>query len=112
MYAFQLKQVGIAIDPHLLIDRAQVEFMETRAAMAQLAPLVAEARGLEGIDDGDYVAVIRALKKDTIPNAQLEARYRKVIDALDALIRTHSNADAQTRPMVLRNEIGTASGRE
>src|SRR3546814_3387263 len=81
LYAFQLKQFGIDIDPQLLIDRAQVEFMETRAAMAQLAPLVAEAKGLEGIDDGDYVAVIRAMKKDTIPNDQLEARYRKVIDA-------------------------------
>src|SRR3546814_9734080 len=42
LYAFQLKQFGIDIDPQLLIDRAQVEFMETRAAMAQLAPLVAE----------------------------------------------------------------------
>src|SRR3546814_12971290 len=59
LYAFQLKQFGIDIDPQLLIDRAQVEFMETRAAMAQLAPLVAEAKGLEGIDDGDYVAVLR-----------------------------------------------------
>src|SRR3546814_8163359 len=74
LYAFQLRQFGIDIDPQLLIDRAQVEFMETRAAMKQLAPLVAETKGLDGIDDGDYVAVIRALKQDTIPNDQLEAR--------------------------------------
>src|SRR3546814_18451808 len=87
LYAFQLKQFGIDIDPQLLIDRAQVEFMDTRAAMAQLAPLVAEAKGLEGIDDGDYVAVIRALTKDTIHNDQHAARSRKVNEGIDPNIR-------------------------
>src|SRR3546814_12734743 len=81
--------------------------METRAAMAQLAPLVAEAKGLEGIDDGDYVAVIRALKKDTIPNDQLEARYRKVIDAIDPIIRKQGIVDVPKRPMVMR--LGSAA---
>jgi hypothetical protein len=102
LYAFQLKQFGIDIDPQLLIDRAQVEFMETRAAMGQLAPLVAKAKGLAGIDDNDYVAVIRALKKDTIPNDQLEARYRKVIDAIDPIIRKRGIVDVPKRPMVMR----------
>ena len=40
LYAFRLKQVGIDIDPQLLIQRAQVEYMETRAAMQALAPVV------------------------------------------------------------------------
>lgn len=102
LYAFQLKQFGIDIDPQLLIDRAQVEFMETRAAMTQLAPLVANAKGLEGIDDGDYIAVIRALKQDTIPNDQLEARYRTVIDAIDPIIRKQGIVDVPNRPMVMR----------
>ena len=102
LYAFQLKQFGIDIDPQLLIDRAQVEFMETRAAMTQLAPLVAKAKGLRGIDDGDYIAVIRALKKDTIPNDQLEARYRTVIDAIDPIIRKRGIVDVPKRPMVMR----------
>jgi hypothetical protein len=102
LYAYQLRQFGIDIDPQLLIDRAQVEFMETRAAMGQLAPLVAKARGLAGIDDNDYVAVIRALKKDTIPNDQLEARYRKVIDAIDPIIRKRGIVDVPKRPMVMR----------
>src|SRR5690606_24820618 len=102
LYAYQLRQFGIDIDPQLLIDRAQVEFMETRAAMTQLAPLVAKAKGLEGIDDGDYIAVIRALKKDTIPNDQLEARYRTVIDAIDPIIRRQGIVDVPQRPMVMR----------
>ena len=33
LYAYQLRQFGITIDPRLLLQRAQVEFMETRAAM-------------------------------------------------------------------------------
>jgi uncharacterized protein (DUF885 family) len=102
LYAFQLKQFGIDIDPQLLIDRAQVEFMETRAAMGQLAPLVAKAKGLAGIDDNDYVAVIRALKRDTIPNDQLEARYRTVLDAIDPIIRDQHIVSVPNRPMVMR----------
>ncbi|WP_242108713.1 DUF885 domain-containing protein [Luteimonas aquatica] len=102
LYAFQLKQVGIDIDPQTLMRRAQVEFMETRAAMRQLAPLVAKAKGLSGIGEGDYIAVIRALKKTSIPNDQLEARYRKVIDAIDPIIRRQRIVDVPQRPMVMR----------
>jgi hypothetical protein len=42
LYAFRLKRIGIDIDPMLLVQRAQVEFMETRNAMQALAPLVAK----------------------------------------------------------------------
>ncbi|MGJ7903054.1 DUF885 domain-containing protein [Lysobacter sp. 1R34A] len=102
LYAYSLKQFGIDVDPQLLIRRAQVEFMETRAAMAQLAPLVAKAKGLKVADPQDYVQVIRALKRDTIPNDQLEPRYRKVIDAIDPIIREQRIVDVPQRPMVMR----------
>ncbi|UHQ23175.1 DUF885 domain-containing protein [Lysobacter sp. 5GHs7-4] len=102
LYAFGLKQYGIDVDPQLLIRRAQVEFMETRAAMRQLAPLVAQAKGLTGIDGHDYVAVIGGLKKNAIPNDQLEARYRTVIDAIDPIIRKEKIVDVPQRPMVMR----------
>jgi len=62
LYAYQLKQVGIDIDPKLLMQRAQLEFMETRSAMQQLAPLVVKDKGLKVVDPSDPVAVIRALK--------------------------------------------------
>lgn len=105
LYANQLKQVGIDIDPQLLIRRAQVEFMETRAAMRQLAPLVAKAKGLKVQDPGDSVAVIGALKKETIPNDQLEAEYRKVLDRIDPIIRDQKIVEVPNRPMVMR--LGT-----
>ena len=105
LYANQLRQIGIDIDPALLVRRAQVEFMETRATMAQLAPLVAKAHGLNVADPHDYVAVVRALKHDTIANDQLEARYRTVIDAIDPIIRDQRVVDVPNRPMIMR--LGT-----
>ncbi|HEY1141429.1 MAG TPA: DUF885 domain-containing protein [Lysobacter sp.] len=102
LYANQLRQMGIDIDPQLLVRRAQVEFMETRAAMAQLAPLVAKEHGLKVADPHDYVAVVRALKKDAIGNDQLVARYRTVIDAIDPIIRDQRVVDVPNRPMIMR----------
>ena len=105
LYAFQLKQVGIDITPQELIERAQLEFMETRAAMQALAPLVAREKGLKPTND--YREVIRELKRDTIPNDQLEARYREIIDAIDPIIRRERIVDVPERPMVMR--LGTAA---
>ncbi len=102
LYAYNLRQVGIDIAPELLIQRAQAAFMETRAAMQQLAPLVAKEKNL---DARDYREVIRALKRDTIPNDQLEAEYRKVIDAIDPIIRREKIVDVPARPMIMR--LGT-----
>lgn len=104
LYAWRLKQVGIDIDPKLLVQRAQLEFMETRAQMQALAPQVAR---LKGIDARDYRAVIAALKQDAIPDARLEASYREVIDAIDPIIRRERIVDVPQRPMVMR--LGTSA---
>lgn len=102
VYAFQLKQMGIDIDPKLLMQRAEVEFMESRAAMRQLAPQVVAAKKLQVSDPNDYIAVLRALKRDTIPNDRLEGEYRKVIDAIDPIIRAQRIVDVPNRPMIMR----------
>ncbi len=102
LYAFQLKQVGVDIDPALLVRRAQLEYMETRAAMRQLAPLVVKDKGLKVADPNDYAAVIRALKQDTIGNDQLESHYRGVIDAIDPIIRKQGIVDVPQRPLQMR----------
>ncbi|WP_367347284.1 DUF885 domain-containing protein [Stenotrophomonas bentonitica] len=107
LYAFQLKGVGIDIDPQLLIQRAQLEFMETRSAMRQLAPLVVKAKGLTVADPTDPVAVIRALKTDKIADDQLEHHYRGVIDAIDPIIRAQKIVDVPKRPMQMR--LGSAA---
>ena len=99
LYAYRLKRVGIDIDPRTLIERAQLEYMETRAAMQALAPVVAKAKGLNATD---YRDVIRQLKKDTIPNEQLEARYKDVNTALEAAIAQEGVVSLPKRPMVMR----------
>jgi len=98
LYAFRLKRIGIDIDPMLLVQRAQVEFMETRNAMQALAPLVAKQKGIAATD---YRDVIRAIKKETIPNDRLESTYREVNKALEAAIRKERVVDVPNREMVM-----------
>ncbi|MBJ6981753.1 DUF885 domain-containing protein [Luteimonas sp. MC1572] len=102
LYAERLKQVGIDVDPLVLVQRAQLEFMETRAMMQQLAPLVAKEKRIAA---SDYREVIRALKRDVIANDALEREYRVVIDAIDPIIREHGIVDVPNRPMQMR--LGT-----
>lgn len=99
VYAFSLKGFGIDIDPDVLVERAQLEFMETRAAMQALAPLVARDKGLK---PGSYVDVIRQLKLSKIPNDQIEARYAEVNKQLEAITRRERIVDLPDRPMVMR----------
>jgi len=103
LYALQLKGVGIDIDPLLLIQRAQVGYMETRAAMQQLAPQVAKAKGLK---QTDYLGVMRALKHPQLANDRIEPHYRNVVmPELDRLIAQHAIVSLPQRPMQMR--LGT-----
>ncbi|MBA8884166.1 DUF885 domain-containing protein [Dokdonella fugitiva] len=100
LYAFQLKQVGIDITPQELIQRAELEFMETRATMQQLAPLVARAKGLHA---EDYREVIHELKKKQLDKSSIENYYRKtVMPELEKQIAAHRVVDLPNRPMVMR----------
>ena len=99
LYADALKRTGVDIDAQSLIHRAELEFMETRAAMQQIAPLVAREKGIPATD---YRDVIRALKKDSIPASELESHYRKVIETIEGIIRKHAIALTPNRPMAMR----------
>ena len=103
LYALSLKNVGIDIDPRVLIERAQLEFMETRNAMQQLAPLVAREKGIAATD---YIGVIKALKQPQLANDQIEPFYRNtVMPELDRLIAKHDIVSLPQRPMQMR--LGT-----
>ncbi|WP_210165515.1 DUF885 domain-containing protein [Hyphomicrobium sp. 99] len=99
LYADALKRTGVDIDAQSLIQRAELEFMETRAAMQQLAPLVAREKGIPA---ADYRDVIRALKKEPIPTSELESHYRKVIETIVAIIRKQGIVLTPNRPMAMR----------
>ncbi len=99
LYAHLLKVTGIDVDPRVLIERARLAFADTRTAMQMLAPRVAEAKG---IDARDYRDVLRALKRDRIPDARLEAHYAAVNRELEAVIRRERIVTLPARPMVVR----------
>ncbi len=100
LYAFKLKQVGIDITPEQLIQRAQLEFMETRNAMQQIAPLVAKAKGIQATD---YRAVIRELKKKQLDKNSIEGYYRgTVMPELEKQIAKNAVVDLPQRPMIMR----------
>jgi len=105
LYALSLTNFGIDIDPRILLERAQLEFMETRSAMQQLAPLVAKAKGLKSTD---YIGVIRELKSPQFKDAEVEPHYRKVVmPELDRLIAANRIVSLPQRPMQMR--LGTAA---
>ncbi len=100
LYALSRKNFGIDIDPRVLVERAQLEFMETRNAMQQLAPLVAKAKGLKSTD---YVGVIRELKHPQLKNEEIEPFYRNtVMPELDRLIAANQVVSLPQRPMQMR----------
>lgn len=105
LYALALKNVGIDIAPHLLIERAQVGYMETRAAMQLLAPRIAAERKLPSTD---YMDVLRALKQPQFKDEEVEPHYRNVVmPALDRLIAQHDVVSLPDRPMQMR--LGSAA---
>lgn len=99
LYAFALRQAGIDIAPQDLIRQAQVAYLETRMAMQALAPQVAQARGFTATD---YRDVIRQLKRETIPDEQLVARYQAVNDRIEAVVRRERIVTLPSRPMRMR----------
>ena len=107
LYAYRLKRVGIDISPATLIERAQLEFMETRAAMQALAPVVAQKIGMISASSGeqtsvDYRAVIAAMKRNIIPNDQLETHYRGVNKILEEAIKRERIVDLPQRELLMR----------
>lgn len=99
LYAHMLRTVGIDVSPRILLQRAQLEFAETRSTMQLLAARVAEQKHLPS---RDYRDVIRALKRKTIPKQRLEQSYRRVIDSIDAIIVRERIAELPKRPLVMR----------
>jgi uncharacterized protein (DUF885 family) len=100
LYAFELKSRGIDIPPQALIERARLEFMETRSAMQMLAPVVAKEHGW---DLADYRDVIRALKQEQLARDQVEPWYRDtVIPALEKAIVANRIVSLPDRPMIMR----------
>lgn len=84
LYADNLKQVGVDVEPDELIRRAQLSFVEIQNEMRSLAPLVAREKGYKS---GDYRDVIRELKKQQITGDAILPLYRDTLKAIEASVR-------------------------
>jgi uncharacterized protein (DUF885 family) len=84
VYADNLKQYGVDITPQELISKALTSFAEIRNQMNITARLIAVERKLP---DADYRAVMKELKKQQIPEAEVMPLYKERLSQIEAAVR-------------------------
>ncbi len=99
IYADDLKQFGVAMDPHELMDRGLFTFAQTRDEMQSLAAAIARQHGWPG---GDYRQVVRELKKQRIPNERLIEVYRERLAGIEKIVREAHLISLPGRAAVIR----------
>ncbi len=83
LYADNLRNVGVYMDPDELVERARFAFAEIRNEMSAIARRIAAQRGW---DSGDYRDVIAELKKRQIASDNLIDFYKSRLEAVEAII--------------------------
>jgi uncharacterized protein (DUF885 family) len=99
LYANALVNAGVRSDPHALMDAALASYTETRTEMVALAREIAATRGLE---DDDYRAVLRALKRDRIPADRLLDLYRSRLASIEDIVRRERLVTLPAREALIR----------
>jgi len=102
LYEFQLRQVGVDIPAEELVERAHEGFTHIQGEMQVLAQRIAKERGLT---NWDYREVIKALKKNQIPDDQVLAFYKHRLAQIEDIIRQHRLVTLPARPARIR--LGT-----
>ncbi len=99
IYANELKNFGVDMDPQDLIRAAQLGFGEIKNEMQTIARLIAKERKLPS---ADYRDVIRELKKEQIPPAELMPFYRDRLKTLEKIIEENHIISLPERDVVIR----------
>jgi uncharacterized protein (DUF885 family) len=99
IYADNLKQFGVSMDPRELMERALFSYAQTRDEMQMLATSIARQHGWQSTD---YRDVLRTLKKERIPDDKLLEVYRARLAAIEAIIREHHLVTLPQRAAVIR----------
>jgi uncharacterized protein (DUF885 family) len=99
VYAQRVRENGVSITPEALMVEASTAFQETRDQMRVLAKQIAAERHLPS---DDYRDVLRVLKKDQVPPAELLKVYTERIRQLEAIIRRESIVTLPTRDASVR----------
>jgi len=99
IYADNLKNFGVTMEPHELMDHALFTFAQTRDEMQSLSAAIARQRGLQS---ADYRDVIRELKKARIPNDRLLEVYRERLAGIEKIVREQHLISLPERAAVMR----------
>ncbi len=99
IYADNLKQFGVSMDPHELMDRALYTYAQTQNEMQSLAIQIAHQHGWPS---DDYRDVVRELKKQKIPDDQLMRVYHERLAAIEAIVRREHLVTLPERAAVIR----------
>ncbi|MGD8828144.1 MAG: DUF885 domain-containing protein [Gammaproteobacteria bacterium] len=108
IYADNLHQFGVDMDPRALMQEAMFSFNEIQHQMQALAPLVAREKGFKSTD---YRDVIRELKKDQIEGDDVLPFYKKRLAQIEAIIRRERIVTLPKRDVKIRmaSEAETAA---
>lgn len=99
LYANNLKAFGVQMDPHELMERALANYVQTRDEMESVARSVAQQRKWNA---DNYRDVIRALKKERIPDDQLLKLYRGRLTQIEEIVRRERIVTLPNRKAVIR----------
>lgn len=99
VYANKLKNYGVDATPQALISEAQYSYQFIRSEMKALAWRIAEQRGWK---NKDLVSVMRALKKEQIPQDKILEVYQQRLTAIEAIIRREDLLSMPNRDAVIR----------
>ena len=102
LYANNLKQFGVEMDPQQLIDRAMSNYMQTRSEIETVAQTIAAQRKWQA---KDYRDVLRRLKQEQIPNDKLLELYYGRLEQIEAIVRREQIVTLPNRKAVIR--LGT-----
>jgi Bacterial protein of unknown function (DUF885) len=99
IYADNLKNFGVSMDPRELMDRALFVFASTREEMQSIAAQIAQQKGLKS---SDYHDVMRELKKSKIPNDKLLTVYNERLSQIETTARNEHLITLPQRKAVIR----------
>ncbi|MDZ4729280.1 MAG: DUF885 domain-containing protein [Xanthomonadales bacterium] len=106
IYADNLKNFGVDIDPEELIKQAQLGFAQIQFRMKAIARVVAAERSLE---NDDYRYVMGVLQKEVVPAAELMDYYLARLADIETIIRDNDLVSLPDRPANIRHATDAES---
>ena len=99
IYADNLKQFGVTVDPRVLIERATYGFLELRDEAQAVSQRIAKEQGMPS---ADYRDVTRELKKRQLTGEAILPYYKDTLKSLEKIIAEHDLVTLPDRESSIR----------